>query len=370
MRKIKTIVTGACGFIGSHMVEVLAEAGYQVIATDLLHAWEKPEPRKRVCVEAVKSAGAEFIPSDLTKPYMLEKLPADVSYIFHAASVFSYKAPWKLLYEVNVLGTMNLVEYAKKCKDLKRFVLWGAGGIYGLPERQKLPLVEDVSLPDPSNNYLRSKFQQEFFIMRCGNKDDFPYTIIRPTTVYGPRGYYGGGQMLMALASSSILAVPRNFTGRIPFVHVADVARAALHLALHQEAEKEVYNVNDDSTMTMVEFFRFMAELMGHKLILLPTINHLILRKILKGVGYLENFITRDILKIGPFLEPDSFDYLNGDFLYSNEKLKSTGFKFLYPDARIGIQETIQWFIHTGWMKKPRLNLLGRVGLEPAPKPK
>lgn len=351
MKKPKSLVTGACGFIGSHTVEVLIEAGHEVIATDIESALETTDEKKKISVDAVRRSGAALMPSDVTRMSTLEKLPADVDYIFHVASIFSYGAPWKALQRVNVKGTMNLVEVAKKCKNLKRFVLWGAGGVYGLPERQEIPFREDVSMPDPGNNYLRSKSQQEQFIMQCGKKMGLPYSIIRPTTVYGPRGYYGGGQMLIGIATLPVVAAPKNFTGRIPFIHVRDVARAAVHLALYDKAVMEVYNVNDDSQMSTKEFFKFMADLRGKRFFLLPSINHMAIRKIARTVGSIESFITGDLLRIGPFMETDSVDYLNGDFVYSNEKLKSTGFEFHYPDPRPGIQETVEWFIRNGWMK-------------------
>jgi hypothetical protein len=94
-----------------------------------------------------------------------------------------------------------------------------------------------------------------------------------------------------------------------------------------------------------------MADLRGKRFLLLPSIPHMPIRKLAKTLGAVEGFITGDILKIGPFLETDAVDYLNGDFVYSNEKLKSTGFEFLYPDPRPGIKESIDWFIRNGWMK-------------------
>ncbi|MFH1437022.1 MAG: NAD(P)-dependent oxidoreductase [Pseudomonadota bacterium] len=351
MKKPKSLVTGACGFIGSHVVEVLTEAGHDVIATDLESSYETRDDKRKVSADAVRNSGAVFIASDMTKISTLRKLPMDVDYIFHVASVFSYGVPWELLYNVNVKGTQNLIELVKENRKLRKFVLWGAGGVYGAPERQEIPFREDVTLPDPPNNYLRSKWMQEFYIMQCGQKIDLPWVSVRPTTVYGPRGYYGGGQMLMGLASAPVLMAPRNFTGRIPFIHVRDVARAALHLAVHNEAVKQVYNVNDDSLMTTIEFFKFMADLRGHKFFTLPAINHYYIRKLAKTIGAIEAFITADILGIGPFMETDGVDYLNGDFVYSNEKLKSTGFEFLYPDPRPGIEESIKWFLKNGWMK-------------------
>ena len=140
MTKPKSLVTGACGFMGTHMVEVLAAAGHDVRATDLPSAWAGDDRTTGRFPSVVQRLGAEIIPADLARPETLEPLVKDVDYIFHVAGVFSYKAPWALLKRVNVDGTRALLDCALRAGNgLKRVVVWGAGGIYGLADPDDLP---------------------------------------------------------------------------------------------------------------------------------------------------------------------------------------------------------------------------------------
>jgi nucleoside-diphosphate-sugar epimerase len=349
MSKPRSLVTGACGFMGTHMVEVLAEAGHDVLATDLPSAWEKDDRATGRFPGVLKRLGVEFVSADLARPETLEPLVKDVDYIFHIASVFSYRAPWSLLKHVNVDGTRALLDYAlKDGKRLKRVVVWGAGGIYGLPDADDLPFRED-STPVPGNDYLRSKWREEHLVMQYGQERGLPWSIMRPTTVYGPRGVYGGGQLLMGAAKMPIAMMPRNFTTHIPFVHVRDVCQAALHLAVTPAAKNQAYNLNDDTVMTTIEFFRYVAELRGHRFVELPALPVEKIRAVLLGVMDLITAVT-ELVGLPPAVERGPIEFLGKDFAYTNDKLKGTGYKFTYPDARDGIRDTLAWYQQEGWI--------------------
>lgn len=349
-----SLVTGACGFIGSHVVEVLVDAGHVVRATDLAEAYEGDDLQQGRFPSVLRALDVEFIPSDLRAPASLENVLDGVDYVFHVASVFSYTAPRALLQAVNVEGTRALVDLLlddRRRERLERFVLWGAGGIYGLPSPYDLPLTEDTP-PAPSNAYLRSKWEQEWLVMEAGRKHDFPFSSIRPTGVYGPRAVYGGGQLLMEPARMKVISAPSSFTARIPFVHVRDVARAALHVAQDDRALGEAFNVSDDSLMSMVDLLKAISEITGAPFVPLPPLPVAVVRPMLKAAAKLTGMVSQHITHSSPALEEDSVSYFGYDFVYSNEKLKKLGFELLYPDARIGIEETIAWYKEQGWLDR------------------
>ncbi|HEY3359409.1 MAG TPA: NAD(P)-dependent oxidoreductase [Polyangia bacterium] len=349
MSKPKSLITGACGFMGTHMVEVLAEAGHDIRATDLPSAYAEDDRKTGRFPSVLKKLGVEFVPADLARPETLQPLVEDVDYIFHVASVFSYKAPWSVLKRVNVDGTRALLDYALKAGNgLKRVVVWGAGGIYGLPDPEDLPFRED-STPAPTNDYLRSKWFEEHMVMKYGQERGLKWSIMRPTTVYGPRAVYGGGQLLMGAAKMPVAAMPSSFTGHIPFVHVRDVCRAALHLAESKAAENQAFNLNDDTIMTTVEFFKYVAGLTGHRFVELPALPIMKVRAAILGIMDLVTAFT-EIANLPPAVERGPIEFLGKDFAYANDKLKSTGYKFLYPDARDGIRDTIAWYKQEGWL--------------------
>jgi nucleoside-diphosphate-sugar epimerase len=349
MAKPLSLVTGACGFMGTHMVEVLAEAGHRVRATDLESACAKDDRHRGRFPSVLRRLGVEIVPSDMTRPETLAPLCEGVDYVFHIAAVFSYSAPRDLLYKVNVEGTRALLDLLAGRPGLKRLVVWGAGGVYGYPTPAMLPLREELPV-NPPNNYLASKAEQERLVMEYGRERGLPYAIIRPTTVYGPRAVYGGGQIFFSVARMKVVAAPRNLDGRVPLVHVRDVCRAALHLAEHPGAAGHIYNVNDDSQWTTVELMRYLARLLGKPFVALPPVPVSLFRRALVAAARLEGLVARYVTRKAPNLEEDSVQYLGRDFTYSNEKLKSTGFRFEVPDPAVGLRDTLEWYRKEGWL--------------------
>lgn len=344
----RSLVTGACGFIGSHVVEQLVAAGHEVVAADHPSVWDGGDDLKRGRYPAlVRELARETVSFELSDVGSFASLPTDVDYVFHVAAVFNYTAPYGELFRVNVEGTRALLGHFAKSRKLKRWVQWGAGGVYGMPStRGNVPFYEDLA-PMPSNNYLRSKWEQEFMVMSEAPKQGIDWTIVRPTTVYGPRAAYGSSQMFLGVLDPPVVAVPSSMTGRIPFIHVVDVARAAIHLAQTRAGANQVFNTNDDTVMNAVEFMQAMARLLGKPFLKLPPLP---VGKLIKAAAPILDFqfwLMRDVLGKQPLVEPDMLAMATEDFVYPNDKLKGTGFEFTYPDARMAFAETLEWYLKT-----------------------
>lgn len=323
------------------MVEVLRKAGHQVRATDLANAYVKDDLVHGRFPSVLKSSGVEFVASDMTDPESLLRVLQGVDYIFHIAAIFSYSAPYDLLYRVNAEGQRHLCEAILAGGGVKRMVVWAAGGIYR-PTPDELPIRESDP-KRPHNNYLLSKWEQEKVVRDYGERHKLPYTIIRGTTVYGPRCIYGAGQMLKTFNKQKTVAVPKNFISRVPFIHVRDFCRAALHLAGLPEAQGEDYNINDDSQWTTIEVAQFFAKTLGRKFRTLPAIPIPAIRFVLRIGAFFSKLISR-ITKKPPGLEKDTINYLGLDIVYDNAKLKKTGFRFEYPTPEQGLDEMIAWY--------------------------
>jgi nucleoside-diphosphate-sugar epimerase len=285
----------------------------------------------------------------MTRPETLDDLVKGVDTVFHIAAVFNYSAPWEVLEKVTVLGTKALCDRLLAEKNLKRLVLWGSGGVYPTPGPGDLPLRESMAYPDPPmNNYFRSKIEQEKLVRDLGASQGLPFTIVRPTTIYGPRAVYGGGQLVLSMVNVNPVTLPANFTFRMPFSHVHDVCAAALYLARLPQAKGEVYNITDDSSMSMLEYGRFMASLMGHVFVKLPPVPIVPTRALLVGLGTALGIVAKRTGKPPP-LEADPARLFGRDYAFSNEKLKNTGYQLLYPDPRHGLRDTVKWYREQGW---------------------
>lgn len=340
----KCVVTGACGFIGSHMVETLAADGHEVVATDHPSVFEAAGKVARMNVDVVRRIAARVVAADLTAPGAMDEVVRGADYVFHVASVFNYSVPWATLYRVNVQGTANLLDSIERANNgIKRLVVWGAGGVYGPPTPDNTPFTEETP-PNPSNNYLKSKWFQEFLTMERCTRAGIKWTIIRPTTVYGTRQTYGVPALFRQAYRSGVVTVPANLTGRIPFVHVEDVCGAALHLAKYPSGANGVFNVNDDSRMTTVDVFRYLAQVYGKPFVKLPAVPIGALKSVLGVIAGVSGVVSRR-LGTAPLLERDSVAYFGGDFTYSNEKLKKAGYEFRHPDPKPALAELARWFV-------------------------
>ena len=106
------LVTGACGFVGSHLVDTLLEQGFFVRATDLKDANQQYLP---------DSNRLEFFAADLTKPEEVNSVINGVTVIFHTAGIFRFDQSRKLLYKINIEGSTNLFSAALK-EDISHFI--------------------------------------------------------------------------------------------------------------------------------------------------------------------------------------------------------------------------------------------------------
>jgi nucleoside-diphosphate-sugar epimerase len=326
------------------MVEVLHEAGHRIRATDLPGSYDQDDLRSGRFPSVLKKLNVKFIAADITKPETLNHLMDGVDYLFHIAAIFSYSAPWELLYRVNVEGTRHLLELVKQTPTFKKLMLWSAGGVYRSPKGPgDLPFREDSPI-EPTNNYLKSKWGQECLVRDVCRANGIRYSVMRPTGVYGHRAIYGVAHMIREVMKPKKLMLPKNFTFRIPTVHVRDVCRAALYLAEHPETDGEAYNLNDDSQTSTVQYFAMMARLTGKPFKVLPPVPIRLAKAFIylsAALGALRKKLIGGKL---PRYEKDSVPYIFSDFVFSNEKLKKAGFQFQYPDFEKGLKETLPWY--------------------------
>jgi nucleoside-diphosphate-sugar epimerase len=351
------LVTGACGFSGGYMVDLLKQEGWNVIATDL----KRDEHKEQYCEEgglhpvyheeAIDKKGVKFIPANLTDKESLKPLfEYDYDVIFHTASLYDYFALWDILYKVNVEGLENLLDVAMK-KGVKRFIHWSTCGVYAEPRGEAI--TEDHPF-DPPNNYCKSKAEQEKILWKLYKEKGFPVTIIRCGPIYGLGQRYGVMHVFHILEKLGVVVnmiwYPKKYTLMYPSVHVTDLVRGALFVAEREECIGESYNVLSDC-ITQVELMTFLAKSLGLREIRIPIWwpVYLIFCRISVAIARKQD---RQARKIGarPKQDLPMVEYIAHNHWFSNQKIKDLGFKFKYQDPRSGIFRYIGECRERGWL--------------------
>jgi nucleoside-diphosphate-sugar epimerase len=317
-----TLVTGAAGFMGSHVVEFLVSKGCRVRAT--------ARPRKDTSF--FDDLGVEFIGADLTRPETLPPLfQGGVDRVIHLGAICNFSTPYETLYPTNVEGVGHIADLALKA-GVKCFVHVTSTSVYG--RYPGTPFVESGPR-EPRDNYGRSKKNGEDILFQKV-KEGLPAVVVRPCTVYGPRCNDGAGKAFSR--PSAIAAIPGSGRQLLSNIRAEDVAVAVDHLSRCDQARGEIYNLADDSHPGLEEALRLAARTFGSKE---PTL-HLPLF-LIRAIARMDGMISRRRGKI-PDLEYDAAVYLSDDYIVDNTKLKATGFTFRYPDFSESMAQMGQWY--------------------------
>lgn len=312
-----SLVTGAAGFMGSHVVEELVRHGARVRAT--------ARPGKDTSF--FDDLGVEFIGADLKDPQSLVPLfEGPVDRVFHLGAVCNFSTPYKDLFPVNVRGVAELTRLALE-KKVKKFVHVTSTSVYGYYQGRPYSETDDRN---PENDYGKSKRDGEDILFRRMKKG-LPAVIVRPCTVYGPRCTDGAGKAFSR--PTSISAIPGSGNQRLSNVRAEDVARALVFLSEKEDCTGQIYNICDDSHPTLARALTLAAQTFGTKTpgIRLPLF-------LVKAIAWASGAAAR-ITGTIPDLEYEAVKYLYKDYIVDNSKLKQTGFELAYPDFEASMKE-------------------------------
>ncbi len=372
------VVTGACGFVGSHLVKMLLEDNQKVIATDLSKAFNHSKNKM-----IFKSLGIDFdhpncqvIGADLTDIKSIGKVfEPPVTHFFHTASLYDYSAPMEILRKVNIDGGVNVFDLASKKDTIKRFVHWSTCGVFGKPytardgELCNIPFAEHEFCSSPKNtpmeedsprgthlvnDYSVTKFKQEQIAWKYHREKGLPLTVVRPAPLYGAGSDYGHGGIVLTINKGLLPVIPgdaRNYV--TTSVHVEDMARFAMYIADKDFTLGEDYNVVDDSIISYYDFIKYIALLLGRRIHDVPLLRQTGLRPVMQLAAriWLQLELKFHVPRVRVF-EVGSATYMASSYWISNKKSKETGFKYRYPDVREGLRDTIDWFRCVGWLDK------------------
>ncbi|MEA5580782.1 NAD-dependent epimerase/dehydratase family protein [Nodularia harveyana UHCC-0300] len=261
----KTIVTGAAGFIGSHLVEALLQQGQEVIAIDQFNDYYDPTLKHKNLAHLHNSPKFSLITGDI-QVLDWQKLLQDVEVIYHQAAQAGVRASWGASFrnytERNISATQVLLEAAKDAKSLKRFVFASTSSVYGdaetLPTHEKIP-------PQPVSPYGITKLAAERLCMLYHKNFGVPIVALRYFTVYGPRQRpdMAFHKFFKAILQDEAIPIYGDGLQTRDFTFVSDAIAANLAAATVPAAVGEVFNIGGGSRVVLAEVLDTMAEIVG-----------------------------------------------------------------------------------------------------------
>ena len=323
----KILVTGADGFIGSHLVEALVRKGYPVRA--FVHynsfnswGWLDKSPRE------IKD-NIEIFAGDVRDPHGVKKAMQDCNTVMHLAALiaipYSYHSPDTYV-DTNIKGTLNVVQAAREL-GTKKVVHTSTSEVYGTA--RFVPITEEHPLQGQSP-YSATKIGADQIAMSFHNAFDTPIAIIRPFNTYGPR------QSARAVIPTIISQIAAGHTSiklgclepTRDFNYVLDTVDGFIAVAESDKTIGEVVNCSSNYEISIGDTVNLIAEIMSAQI-----------------------KIESDKVRFRP--EKSEVERLWGD---NNKLQRLTGF-MPKTNLRQGLEKTIEWFADPGNLKQYKVDI-------------
>lgn len=318
------MVTGADGFIGSHLTEMLLEQGYQVRALSYYNSFNNWG-----WLDGMRHPALEVVTGDVRDPHFCKHITKDIAVVFHLAALiaipYSYVAPDSYV-DTNVKGTLNICQAAKE-NGVQRVLVTSTSEVYGTA--RYVP-IDEKHPKQPQSPYSATKIGADAMAMSFYNAFELPVVVVRPFNTYGPR------QSARAIIPTIITQIKNgmktirlgDLTPTRDFNFVKDTCRGFIELAQCDAAVGHEVNVCSNYEISMRDTLELIARLM-----------------------HAEVEFVEDTQRLRP--KNSEVFRLWGD----NAKIKSlTGFEPAYTIER-GLQETIDWFSDPENLKKYKADI-------------
>ena len=256
----KILVTGADGFIGSHLTEILSAKGYEVKALSQYNSFNNWGWLEQVnCKNDI-----EILSGDIRDSNYCKTITKDVEIIFHLAALiaipFSYVAPDSYI-ETNVKGTLNICQAAKE-NGISRLIHTSTSEVYGTA--QYVPIDEKHPL-QPQSPYSATKIAADAMVMSFYNSFNLPVTIARPFNTYGPRQ---SARAVIPTIITQIASGKKEIKLGDPsptrdFNYVEDCCRGFVMLAESKKTIGETVNIGSNTEISIRDTFNLIKELMS-----------------------------------------------------------------------------------------------------------
>jgi NAD dependent epimerase/dehydratase len=321
---VKVLVTGADGFIGSHLTEMLLRKGYNVTALVQYNSFNSFG-----WLDHITSSNLHIISGDIRDPFLCNEITQGIDIVFHLAALiaipYSYLAPNSYV-ETNVGGTLNICN-ACKINQVSRVIHTSTSEVYGtavyVPIDEKHP-------KQPQSPYSASKIGADMMAMSYFNAFNLPVTVARPFNTYGPR--QSARAIIPTIISQIASGIKEIKLGDLSptrdFNFVKDTCRGFIAIAESEKTIGKEVNIASNFEISMRETLDIIKSIMKSDV----------------------QFITDE-----QRLRPEKSEVFR---LWGDNSLISSLTNW-YPEYNInsGLEETIHWFLNQENLKKYKASI-------------
>lgn len=246
---MKVLVTGATGFLGSHVTELALERG------DAVRILARPDEN----VSWLVNAGVEVCRGNLTDRSSLEAAVDGVERVFHCAARTGPWGPLTEYQQVNVYGVRLLVESAMAA-GVQRIVHVSSITVHGLDVHGTVD--ETAALRGGPDPYSRTKIAGEHVLQQMILDKGAPVTIVRPGLIYGPRDANSFGRFVGLIEQGKMVVIGSG-RNHLPLIYVKDVAQGIMLASEAEQAVGRAYLLVNDEPTTQYDYFNAIAKELG-----------------------------------------------------------------------------------------------------------
>lgn len=323
---MKTLITGATGFIGRHLAKTLHDRGREI----------KCLVRKTSRVNFLEQLGVELVHGDLNDTISLKTALKDVDTIYHAAGEV-FAAQEENYYNVNVAGLKNLLQACSNA-SVKKFIHFSSSSATGPNPQRDIPVTED-SPCQPITPYGMSKLEGEKIIRQLSAQYHIPIIIIRPPLVYGP-GVSQSSRVLMflKLIHQGLFRTIGDGNNLVSLCYIDNLIQGLLLAEAEKKAEGQIYFLSDNRPYTVNEIAATIAQEQGKPI---PA-RHIPLwaaTPLSISLGIAAKLFRAN----SPLTRNTVRELKNNWFIDISKAQKDLGYK---PSAefRDGVRKTVEWF--------------------------
>lgn len=262
---MKAVVTGAAGFIGSHLTERLLEEGHAVVGIDSFDTFYDPQIKRRNIARSLQNPGFHLVEADIRDQAAMERaIGDDIDVIVHLAARAGVRPSIEqpaLYADVNINGTVVLLEIARQ-RQIKKFVFASSSSVYG--NNKKVPFAESDNVDFPISPYAATKKAGELICHTYHHLYDIGMTCLRFFTVYGPRQRPDLAIHKFARLIEAGRPVPiyGDGTMRRDFTYIDDIINGVV-AAIERCAGYKIYNLGESRPICVSDLVAEIEKALG-----------------------------------------------------------------------------------------------------------